>query len=65
MSEFCVILQRLDECSEDMKVVIKARTPWSAAQLAKGEVKRLFPNSKWRVKAWKRLTFEKVVNSND
>ena len=65
MSEFCVILQRLDECSEDMKVVIKARTPWSAAQLAKSEVKRLFPGSNWRVKSWRRLTFEKVVSSND
>ena len=65
MSEFCVTLQRLDECSEDMEVTIKAGTPWSAAQLAKGEVKRIFPGSNWRVKAWRRLTFEKAVSSND
>jgi len=65
MSEFCVTLQRLDECSQDMEVTIKAGTPWSAAQLAKGEVKRLFPDSQWRVKSWRRLPFEKAVNSND
>jgi len=48
-----------------MEVTIKAGTPWSAAQLAKGEVKRLFPGSNWRVKSWRRLTFEKAVSSND
>jgi len=65
MSEFCITLQRLDECSEDMEVLIKSTSPWSAAQLAKGEIRRIFPGSNWRVKSWRRLTFEKAVSSND
>jgi len=65
MSEFCVTLQRLDECSEDMEVTIKAGTPWSAAQLAKGELKRLFPGSKWRVKSWRRLNVNRSVSASD
>jgi len=65
VSKFCIVLQRLDEFMEDMTVTVKAGTPWSAAKLAKGEVKRLFPGSNWRVKAWRRLTFEKVVSSSD
>jgi hypothetical protein len=50
---------------EDMTVTVKAGTPWSAAQLAKGEVKRLFPGSNWRVKSWRRLNIKKAVNVSD
>jgi len=65
VSKFCIVLQRLDEFMEDMTVTVKAGTPWSAAQLAKGEVKRLFPGSNWRVKSWRRLNIKKAVNVSD
>jgi len=65
VSEFCIVLQRLDEFMEDMTVTVKAGTPWSAAQLAKCELRKLFPDSNWRVKSWRRLNIKKAVNVSD
>jgi len=50
---------------EDMTVTVKAGTPWSAAQLAKCELRKLFPDSNWRVKSWRRLNIKKAVNVSD
>ena len=56
---YSFLLERLDEASEDLEVIVEGRKLWQAAFKAKENAALTFPGSEWRVKRWMRTNGKK------